>query len=311
MAIKPIEHVEIGLDRTTYYFKTKEDYLKLLKMFLVELEEVSDALTELSKIKDLDTVTGVWLDYIGKIVGEQRRGREDSLYRKALQLRIAINTSDGTAPVIYEILKTYTESDKIRVAEGILSYGQIILNGTENVDLSLWELIQEIQPATVRALVLQDTDNKCFFPAYEWKIANIERFEVVTDTVTETLELVLSLLTPPVPFFVSTTDEEATYDPDTEGMQFLEWEDVEYFYLNTGEIFEVVIDGEVKPFSVEIGSTEPANKVLLPWEITDETINIKVAPTVVETYVSGVNYTVMTKPAGVIKQLESKVDEEI
>ena len=272
MFIEPINHVERGKDRTTSYFKNKEDYLKLLTIFLEELQEVSNALTDLSKIKDLDTVTGIWLDYIGKIVGEPRAGRGDILYRKALKLRVAINTSDGTAPVVYEIIKTYTESDKIRVAEGILSYGQLIFNGTVNDDLSLWRLVQDIQPATVHTLVLQDTDNKCFFPAYEWTLTSLDVFNVVlNETVTETLELVLSEFSEPVTFYVSDTGELGTYDPDTVGRQYLEWEEPELFFLDTGEPFEVNVEGTVSQLSVEGAGSRPSGEVLLPWEINEQT----------------------------------------
>lgn len=310
MSITPTNIVERGLDRTTSYFSAKENFLRFLAIYLEELQEVSNALADLSNIKDLSSVTGVWLDYIGKIVGEIRSGRSDSNYRKALQLRVAINTSDGTAPVIYEILKTYTESDKIRIAEGILSYGQIILNGTVNVDLSLTELLQEIQPVTTKTLILQDTNNSCFFPAYEWKLTNVELFKVVIGGIPDTLELVLNSTLPPEPFYVSTSEEQGTYDPDTLGAQFWGWEEDEPFYLNTGELFEVVINGVASPFSVATGAGS-SDDILFPWEINEDTMIGIIEPSEVGTYVSGTTYIVETLVDGLKRTLESRINEEL
>lgn len=277
--IEPIDHVERGLERVTSYFKDKEDYLKLLQIFLEELQDVSDQLMNLSYVKDLSTVTGIWLDYLGKIIGESRDGRSDEAYRKALQLRVAINTSDGTAPVMYEIIKTFTESDRVRIAEGILSFGQVIFDGTVNADLSLWALVQEIQPVTVKTIIVQDTENKSAFPAWEITTSLVEVFEVFDGVVSEPLELVLSDLSPPVQFFVSTTGIEGTYDQDTVGREVLEWEEAVPFRIHTGEYLELVIsEGVVEQFYVNGTDESVKNDTLLPWEI-DDTTNISDAKT--------------------------------
>ena len=123
MTIEYIDHVTVGQERAVTYFKTKENFLKLLEIYLNQLQDLEEKLTELANIKDVDTVTGIWLDYLGKILGEDRDNATDEAYRSNLKLRIAINTSDGTAPVLREIVKTYTDSDKVRIAQGIYSYG--------------------------------------------------------------------------------------------------------------------------------------------------------------------------------------------
>lgn len=58
---------------------------------------------ELLEERSLATGVGVQLDGIGEIVGEERKGKADALYRIYLQARILINRSSGTAPQINEI----------------------------------------------------------------------------------------------------------------------------------------------------------------------------------------------------------------
>jgi len=270
MAINHIDHVTRGKDRVVTYFKTKEDFLYLLEVFLKELQEVEDALTELSHMKNLTNVTGVWLDYIGKIVGEPRLERTDEVYRTALKLKVSINTSDGTAPVIYDIIKTYTESDKIRIAEGVLSYGQLIFDGNKNATQTLHFLFEEIVPVTTKVILLQDTYKKCFFPAWETTTTVVDLFEAFDGSVSSTLDLVIKEYTTPTPLFVASSGQIGALDPDTVGREVLEWESIEEFFVSTGELFEVSLDGiGSEVLSVNGVSSQVKNDTLLPWEINE------------------------------------------
>lgn len=269
-----IDHVELGQSRVVEYFKTKENYLKLLEIFLQNIQDVEDAFHELAQIKDLDTVTGIWLDYLGKIIGEDRSGREDEVYRAALNLRIAINTSDGTAPVVREILKTYTESDSVRLAEGILSWGQVIFNGTENDGCDLIELLSEILPVTTAVTTMQDTNDTCFFPAWEVSQASVTAFNVFDGTDVLELDLVLSEGTEPSQLYVSTSGETTAYDPDTTDNYILEWEEPVVFEVYDGsDIFDLelqVDESTLETMTVNGTGEGIVGETLLPWEITED-----------------------------------------
>lgn len=279
-----IDHTTRGVERTVTYFKSKENYIRLLEIFLEELQEVEEAFNDLSKIKDVDSVVGIWLDYIGKIVGEPRKSREDEEYRLALQLKISINTSEGTAPAIREIISTYTKSDKLRLAEGIVSWGHLIFNGVENSGSDLLKLLQDIIPVTTSMVVMQDTENKCFFPAWELRLSSLEVFEVFDGTVTETLNLVLTEGGPPSPFFVSLDGVVDGYDQDTEDNCFLEWESPVDFRLHNGELLELKLTptSDPEPFRVNGVVECTVDEVLAPWEITPECFVVDTQPTVVE-----------------------------
>ncbi len=272
MTLKVIDHVQQGEDRSTSYFKTKKNYLALLKVFLEQLQEIEVAFHDLSKAKDLSQVTGIWLDYIGRIIGEERKGRGDEDYRAGLNLRIAVNTSDGTPPVIYEIVKTFTQSDKVRLAEGILSWGQVILNGTKTVNSNLYNLLEEIKPVTSAVLIMQDTDNKCFFPAWEYVKTSLDVFETFNGTVSETLELVLTEYATPIPLYVSQTGEQDSYDPDTIENSFLFWEEMSNLMLSDGTDLVLQVTPSTTTVLEVYGLEEQdRDSVLLPWEINETT----------------------------------------
>ena len=271
MTIEKLDHVEQGLDRLTSVFSESEKLKAFLASFLRQLEEVEESLIDLSKQKDLTTITGVWLDYIGYIVGEDRAGRDDEEYRQALQLKIAINKSDGTHPVVMDIVKTYTESDSVRIAEGILSFGQIIFNGEKNADKTLWELVQDIKPVTTNIVIMQDTEDKCFFPAWEDSISGSELFNAVISTgISETLELVLGVGSESE-LFLNLEGESVVYDPDTVGRQILEWEDTDNFtfFDGTDEFqLDVQLDtATTETLFMEGVNAAVQNTTLLPWEI--------------------------------------------
>lgn len=269
MSLETIDHISIGKERAISYFQSKENYLNLLEIFLREIQEVEDAFIELAQMKDLNTVTGVWLDYLGSILGEERDGLGDDVYRANLKLRVAINTSDGTTPVLQEILRTYTESDFIRFAQGVLSYGQVIFNGTSNATRNLYELVQDIIPVTTRVILLQNTDENCFFPAWETEIANLDAFFLEDGVGGKSLfELTLTETAAPSPFFVTLDGELSGVDQDTGGDHFFEWEDnpttqllfTDYvgLELNVGEPLELLTSGS----NIE-------NTRLFPWEINE------------------------------------------
>lgn len=271
MTIEKLNHIDQGLGRLTSVFSEAENLKVFLSAFLKQLEEVEEALLKLANQKDLTTVTGVWLDYIGYIVGQPRAGQDDEEYRQSLQLKISVNKSDGTHPAVSDIVKTYTESDRVRIAEGILSFGQIIFDGDTNSDKTLWELVQDIKPVTTNVVLVQDTESKGFFPAWEDGQIGLEIFNaVVSDGVTDTLELVLGSDSV-VSLFLNVEGEEVQYDPDTLGRQILEWEDPQDFLLFDGDsevTFELQVDATtVETIVVEGIEAAVLNETLLPWEI--------------------------------------------
>ena len=271
MTLEVIDQITLGKERATSYFQNKENFLSLLEIFLNRRQDIENAFHELTHIKDLKTVTGVWLDYIGSIVGQDRNGAEDEAYRAQIQLRIAINNSDGTFDSVRSIVKAYTSSDNVRIGEGIYSYGQLLFDGTGNATKNLFDTVEDIVPVGTKLLVAQNTDNECVLPAWEVSTVNVDLFYINTDSGEDTLQLVLSSYSDPSALYVATEGGEVSLDEDTDNACLLAWELSDQFLLSNREIFEISLDGvTAEPLYVSGVAGEIEGNSLLPWEISED-----------------------------------------
>lgn len=234
MKLESYNITDEGVERLTSMFADSKNLQALVKMFLEELQEVEDALATLANSKDIDNISGVWLDYVGMIINEPRKGREDKDYKPALKLRIAISTANGTHSDVTEIVKVYTKSSKIVLAQGILSWGNLIFDGKEGLDGTLIELVQAIIPVTTSVVVMNNTNGTCFFPAWETGINQPNR----------------------------------RFDTDTIGNFKLAWEGA--VNLDTHEDIEYKLQVEIgkplEPLQLK-GISEDTQGTLMPWEI--------------------------------------------
>jgi hypothetical protein len=166
MIPKLIDQVGQGLGRNID-FLDKENFNKLIKLFLEEVQELEVATLSVADQKNINTAIGVWLDYIGNIVGEVRRGRNDTDYRAALLLKIAINSSDGTPNTIIDITKQYTGATNSRIIEYFTAYLFNILQLPESTPYTgIADLVDTIKPAGVGIVVVDNTDGNRFVPAW-------------------------------------------------------------------------------------------------------------------------------------------------
>lgn len=173
--------VLIGKERLIGEFQDKTDLNKLLDLLLQEVQTLENLFLNLLDIKDIDSATQYSLDLIGKVVGEQRKGRSDEPYRSAIKLRIKINSANGTYRSVYSILKDYTSSDEVIINRSSKAFGMILLNGQENISGNLYNLLQDIIPAGTRWVIMSDFNNTSFRCVAEKKVAEYEDFYVTTD----------------------------------------------------------------------------------------------------------------------------------
>ena len=68
-----------------------------------QAQDEETAFFDLLENRSIANGVGVQLDGIGEIIGEERKGKSDALYRIFLQARALVNSSSGTAPQINEI----------------------------------------------------------------------------------------------------------------------------------------------------------------------------------------------------------------
>lgn len=135
------DQVQEGLDKLITQWKDKPVVVGLLTSYLENIQQVENTFFQLLEERSLETAQGVHLDSIGLLVGELREARLDDGYRKAIKLRIAINKSDGTEPVIRELIKQLTNSETVTITDEFPAAISIKLEGAL-VDVSSEDILE-------------------------------------------------------------------------------------------------------------------------------------------------------------------------
>ncbi|MBV1928695.1 MAG: DUF2612 domain-containing protein [Gammaproteobacteria bacterium] len=125
------DQVTEGLDKLIDYWADKPNVVNLLKSFLENIQLVEDVYQDLNTNRSITTAVGVQLDNIGTIVGEARQGLEDDPYRRAINLRIGINNSDGTEPVVIPLIKQITNADSVTMTEEFPAGARCVVVGSD------------------------------------------------------------------------------------------------------------------------------------------------------------------------------------
>jgi hypothetical protein len=88
--------------RVLSQYRTAPKMMALIAQLNSAVQEVEDALWDIVAQLSVGTAQGVWLDNLGRIVGEARQGAIDATYRLFIAARIIANSSNGT---IEDVLK--------------------------------------------------------------------------------------------------------------------------------------------------------------------------------------------------------------
>lgn len=133
---------------------------KMINAIVTELEECLPALSDLYLYRSINDSFGVQLDYIGEIVGETRKGRNDSDYRTAIEFKIFLNVSSGEPETLIKSFKDMTDSSKVYYSE--LYPANVILYGNgSNYFEQMKTYIDELAAGGVRVfpVLYPDIDN--------------------------------------------------------------------------------------------------------------------------------------------------------
>lgn len=106
----------LALGRFIEYWKHKPNIAGLSDSYMREVQALENAMWETLISRTIDYAVGVQLDTLGRLVGQPRGALTDPQYRVRIRVRIKINSSNGTAKDIIDILRsvdpapfTYTE----------------------------------------------------------------------------------------------------------------------------------------------------------------------------------------------------------
>lgn len=161
-----IDQVVKGLSRNIDHLD-KENFNKLLSLFLEQIQNLQEDTIEIADQKNIDTAQGVWLDWIGKILGERRNGKSDVQYRNALKLKIGVNSADGTPNNIIDLTKQLTNAIDSKVLEYPIASFFSVITTDSLLDGSAWQLVDDIKPAGVSVTVIHNLDGDRFVPAWD------------------------------------------------------------------------------------------------------------------------------------------------
>lgn len=99
-----IDHVTSALDRLPQQFRTKPRIRALVSALVRPTQLIESALFQLLTERSIDLAVGTQLDIIGSIVGQDRRGQDDTTYRVYLYGRVAVNRSRGSTNDLLRVL---------------------------------------------------------------------------------------------------------------------------------------------------------------------------------------------------------------
>ncbi len=92
----PVDHVADAQDQVWNRFKKCPNLTNLATVTGKRFQILSNDLEDIRAVRDLDVATGSNLDKLGAIVGQDREGFSDLIYRTLIKAKTAANRSKGT-----------------------------------------------------------------------------------------------------------------------------------------------------------------------------------------------------------------------
>ena len=179
MTLQKLELDKLMQQYSISQFRNIPEYVKICEAFTVGLGTIQDTVDYLSDVFNLDKATGIWLDYVGWLVGETRgeyidtdkyfcanaedvnvskffyfpnsvnnssSSLSDDLFRGQIKAKIAYNVSKGTREDLIKIIKYLVNADNViiqRISPMVL---KISLYGERILKVNIVERILSVLP---------------------------------------------------------------------------------------------------------------------------------------------------------------------
>jgi hypothetical protein len=147
-------HAEQAVGRLTSQYSHAERLQSLIRVWAGRVQSLEDAAYDMLTQRWIDAADGNQLDGLGEIVGEDRRGREDEVYRDALITRIFLNSASGEPESVIRALNFLWGTGNVAFQEIYPAKIQIALFETQ-ASLRQLQGIRGVTPAGVGLRVLQ------------------------------------------------------------------------------------------------------------------------------------------------------------
>lgn len=143
------DHIAQGLALLPMQLRGKPRLEALLSALLRQVQDLEDATGALLRSRDLRLAEGASLDQLGRLVGEQRNGRNDEDFRRAIQLRVERNNSRGEPDRLIRVVRELTGSSTVTYEEPLPGVVRITFDG-QSLPADLMSSLEAIAPVGVR-----------------------------------------------------------------------------------------------------------------------------------------------------------------
>lgn len=135
MLAKILDHADRARARLLEQYRSKPKLSAFVGEMAGRVQELEDALYDLVAQTAIDTATGIWLDRLGGIVGEERGAESDAAYRTYLRARVIANRSHATLEDVVDVFNATFGGPVPGVS--IVELGRATLQVDRNADMSI------------------------------------------------------------------------------------------------------------------------------------------------------------------------------
>ena len=146
-----LDYESIAVSRLTGQFEGSPKLRAIVAAIVSQLTTLENVADSLMSDRWIDTAVGKQLDGCGYIVGEQRSGRDDDAYRKAIKFRVFVNVSKGTPDNLVDGLRFLTDPTDTQYQEAYPATTLLFTNGYF-VDYTIQNAMQGSSPAGISAV---------------------------------------------------------------------------------------------------------------------------------------------------------------
>ena len=179
-------HNEDALERIIGQYRNSDRLKGIVTALCRQTQSLEDAGDTLFGRLDIDTISDTLLNKIGKIVGQERLGFSNDIYRILIYTRIAINISGGIPENIIDIFHILTQCDKTDFRELYPASIQIMADCEINGDLTPYikNAISTALPACVSLAHIGyfDQENAFTFDSVSGNIDTLHGFGDINDS---------------------------------------------------------------------------------------------------------------------------------
>jgi hypothetical protein len=160
--IKIANHVQQAQNRLVEQYKESTNLNNFIKSIVDPIQILENETFNVYTNRSINTAVGYQLDGLGKIVGEQRYGRNDDDYRSAIIAQIEINISGGEPESIINAMRQLLRPSVIDYIDIYPAYFQLYLQTDSFID-NLPVLVRSFSPVGIGSgILLQGNSSKPF-----------------------------------------------------------------------------------------------------------------------------------------------------